>query len=233
MVFHNRTQQYPVLKAVDLEVPAGSVQLLMGPAGAGKTTLLLITAGLLTPTAGQVELLGHAITQLSRQELTQFRLHNLGIVFQDNNLLRSLTALENVELAFTIKGIRGKAARQQAQELLEAVGLSKQINSLARQLSGGQQQRVGVARALAGNPPLIIADEPTSALDSATGQLVSQLLQRHAREQGCTVLIATHDHRLIPYADRLAYLEDGTIRSTQPIDAPFGSLQHAELLSLF
>ncbi|NJO41338.1 MAG: ABC transporter ATP-binding protein [Cyanobacteria bacterium CRU_2_1] len=211
MVFGSKNQPFQALKAVDLDIPAGAIELIMGPAGAGKTTLLLVLAGLLTPTAGQVTLLGKDITHMPRPELDQFRLDHIGIVFQDNNLLRSLTALENVEIAFNVRGIQGKAARQQAQALLEAVHLGDRADTLARQLSGGQQQRVGVARALAGNPRLLIVDEPTSALDFENGQIVSGLLHQFAKEKGSTVLVATHDPRMIPFADRITSLEDGII----------------------
>ena len=212
MVYDSEAQPFQALKAIDLTIPAGTVQLVMGPAGAGKTTLLLIVAGLLTPTTGQVELLGQSLRQMSRSQLAQFRLQHMGIVFQDNNLLHTLTALENVEVALNLKGIHGNSCHRQARRLLESVGLGDKLNHLPRQLSGGQMQRVGVARALAGKPQLIIADEPTAALDSTNGRLVTDLLCNLAREEGCTVLIATHDERIMSFSDRIVYLEDGMLR---------------------
>ncbi len=211
MVFESRSQPFQALKSVDLQVEAGTVHLLMGPNGAGKTTLLLIVAGLMRPTAGEVMLLGQHLNQMSRQELDQLRLHQMGIVFQDHNLLRALTTLENVELALHFKGIHGQAARQQAEALLEAVGLGNKARLPARVLSVGQQQRVGIARALASYPALIIADEPTSALDSQNGRVVGELFRQLATHHGSTVLAATHDYRLTSFADAISYLEDGQI----------------------
>ncbi len=213
LVFRGDGEPFQALRQINLEVSRGSVQIIMGPAGAGKTTLLQVAAGLLTPTAGQVELLGTHLTQLPRAAQAHFRNRHLGIVFQDYNLLRSLTALENVELALNLKGMFGADARSEARSLLHAVGLENRANVLPRQLSGGQQQRVAVARALAGRPDLIIADEPTSALDSANGHKVMELLCRLAREQGSTVLIATHDSRVMEFGDAIAHLEDGQIRA--------------------
>lgn len=210
-VYGTKAQPYRALKGVDLEVQKGDIHLLMGPAGAGKTTLLLIIAGLLTPTSGQVYLLGKNITAMSREELTEFRLYHVGIVFQENHLLRSLTAIENVELLLQLRGFPEQAAYQQARQLLKAVGLEGKMHLRPRLLSVGQQQRVGVARALAGSPSLIIADEPTASLDSENGRTVTELLRKLAKEEGCTVLMATHDPRIIPLADRVTYLEDGMI----------------------
>ncbi|HBE35506.1 MAG TPA: ABC transporter ATP-binding protein, partial [Cyanobacteria bacterium UBA11368] len=151
-----------ILKGIDWSIQKGSVQLLMGPSGSGKTTLLSVLAGLLTPTAGNVYLLGQDITKMSRSQLAKFRLENIGFIFQDFNLFPALTAAENVEVALNLKGIKGKAAKVEAQRLLEQVGLKDKANLKPSSLSGGQQQRVAIARALAGNPQLIMADEPTA-----------------------------------------------------------------------
>ncbi|MBF2076321.1 MAG: ATP-binding cassette domain-containing protein [Synechococcales cyanobacterium C42_A2020_086] len=210
MVFSSRTVSFQALSEINLEVRPGHLHLLMGPAGAGKTTLLLILAGLLTPTAGRVYLLGQDMMALSQSQRAQFRLAHLGIVFQDHNLLRSLTALENVKLLLTLKGVPEQEAEKQALALLEALGLGAQAHTRPRLLSVGQQQRVAVARALAGNPPLIMADEPTSALDSENGRIVAELLHQRSR-QGSTVLMATHDARILSFADDVTYLEDGVI----------------------
>jgi putative ABC transport system ATP-binding protein len=211
MVFSSKNQHFQALKAVDLTVPKGVIQLVLGPGGAGKTTLLSVVAGLLTPTAGQVILLGEEMTKMSKQRQARFRLSNVGIVFQENNLLRSLTALENIEIALNLRGVRGRAARQQARQLLKAVRLGDKLNQLPRQLSGGQQQRVAVARALAGSPRLLIADEPTASLDSENGHIVVELFRNLVKGNDCTVLMATHDYRLIQYADRIVHLEDGIL----------------------
>ncbi len=213
MVYHSGSQSFKVLKGIDLNVQRGDIQLLMGPSGSGKTTLLSILAGLLTPTSGQVRLLGEEITKMSRKRLAQYRLHHIGFIFQGFNLFPALTARENVEVAFSIKGIRGQKAHQEAQHLLDQVGLGDKANLLPRDLSGGQKQRVAIARALVDRPPLIMADEPTAALDSKSGHDVIALLGRLAKEEGATVLMVTHDPRIVDVADRILDLEDGMIKS--------------------
>lgn len=213
MIYHSGRQSFKVLKGIDLKVQRGDIQLLMGPSGSGKTTLLSILAGLLTPTSGQVLLLGQEITKMSRKRLAQYRLNHIGFIFQGFNLFPALTARENVEVAFGIKGIKGSIAHQEAQQLLDQVGLGDKANLLPRDLSGGQKQRVAIARALADHPPLIMADEPTAALDSKSGHDVITLLGRLAKEEGSTVLMVTHDPRIIDVADRILDLEDGMIKA--------------------
>ena len=215
MVFQSGAERFQALKGIDLEVKNGDIQLLMGPSGSGKTTLLSILAGILTPTAGSVCLLGEEITSLSRDKLAQFRLENIGFIFQSFNLFGALTAAQNIEVVLNVKGIRGREARNQAQVLLEQVGLGDKANQKPGDLSGGQKQRVAIARAIAGNPRLIMADEPTAALDSRSGHTVISLLRSLAKEQSCTVLMVTHDPRIIDVADRVAYLEDGFLSSTR------------------
>jgi putative ABC transport system ATP-binding protein len=213
MVFQTGSERYRVLKSIDLEIQQGDIQLLMGPSGSGKTTLLSILAGILTPTAGRVCLLGEDITRMSRHQLAQFRLENIGFIFQGFNLFPALTATENVEVALSLKGVHRRAARRQALTLLEQVGLADKAQLMPRDLSGGQKQRVAIARALAADPKLIMADEPTAALDSKSGHAVIELLRSLAKEGGRTVLMVTHDHRLVEVADRVAYLEDGVLRT--------------------
>lgn len=211
MAFQSGKQHFHVLRDINLAVEKGDVQLLMGPSGSGKTTLLSILAGLLTPTAGKVFLLGQEITKMSRTQLAKFRLHNIGFIFQGFNLFPALTAIENVEVALNIKGIKGQTAKKEATLLLEQVGLGDKIHQHPRDLSGGQKQRVAIARALAGNPPLLMADEPTAALDSYSGHAVIELLRQLAKEGGSTVLMVTHDPRIIDVADRILHLEDGML----------------------
>lgn len=213
MVYQSGGEEFQALSHINLEVPEGSIQLLMGPSGSGKTTLLSILAGILTPTSGSVHLLGQEITHLSRHRLSQFRLHNIGFIFQGFNLFPALTALENVELAFQVKGINHRDARKQSLLLLDQVGLSEKIRSFPKQLSGGQKQRVAIARALAGDPPLIMADEPTAALDSQSGHAVIELLRNLAKERDRTVLMVTHDSRIMDVADRVLHLEDGMLKA--------------------
>ncbi|UIE39716.1 ABC transporter ATP-binding protein [Leptodesmis sichuanensis] len=215
MVFRSEADVFPVLKNINLDIAQGDIQLLMGPSGSGKTTLLSILAGILTPTSGSVHLLGQEITTLSKEALAKFRLHNLGFIFQGFNLFPALTASENVEVALRMKGIHGREMRRQARKLLAQVGLADRVDYLPRDLSGGQKQRVAIARALAGDPKLIMADEPTASLDSHSGHAVIALLRQLAKEGGRTVLIVTHDPRLIDVADHVAYLEDGMLSSEE------------------
>ncbi|MBP5976184.1 ABC transporter ATP-binding protein [Brasilonema sp. CT11] len=212
MVINSKQQRLQILKKVYWEIQKGDIEILMGPSGSGKTTLLSILAGLLTPTAGNVYLLGQEITRMSRTQLAKFRRQNIGFIFQDFNLFPALTAIENVEAALNVKGIRGRSARKEAQALLEQVGLADKAKLLPRDLSGGQKQRVAIARALTGSPQIIMADEPTAALDSHSGHLVMELLRGLAKEQGCTVLIVTHDPRILDLADRVAHMEDGVLK---------------------
>ena len=212
MFFQSGRQNIPILKGISWEAQRGSIQLLMGPSGSGKTTFVSILAGLLTPTQGKVFLLGQDITQLSRQKRTAFRRQYIGFIFQNFNLFPALTAAENVEIILNIKGIKGQEARHTAHLLLEQVGLELYVNQKPRDLSGGQKQRVAIARALSGNPPLIMADEPTAALDSHSGHRITELLRHLAKENGCTVLIVTHDPRIRDVADRVTYLEDGLLK---------------------
>jgi putative ABC transport system ATP-binding protein len=211
MIYRSGAETSLVLKGVDLEIPQGEIQLLMGPSGSGKTTLLSILAGILTPTMGRVRLLGEEITAMSKDELSRFRLQNIGFIFQGFNLFPALTAAENVEVALKMKGIRGSAAKKQSRDLLEEVGLGDRAHRLPRDLSGGQKQRVAIARALAGNPKLIMADEPTASLDSHSGHTVIELLRQLSKDGGRTVLMVTHDPRILDVADRVAYLEDGIL----------------------
>jgi len=220
MTFQSGAESFQALKGIDLEVLSGDIELLMGPSGSGKTTLLSILSGILTPTSGSVELLGEKITGLSRTKLTKFRLNNIGFIFQDFNLFPALSAIENIETVLNLKGIRRREAKRQAQQLLEQVGLDDKAKSLPRQLSGGQKQRVAIARALAGNPKLIMADEPTASLDSQGGHAVIELLRKLAKEEGCTVLMVTHDPRILDVADQVLYLEDGLISPYVPARVP-------------
>lgn len=216
MAFQTGDQIFKALKGIDLEIQTGDIELLMGPSGSGKTTLLSILGGILTPTTGEVSLLGQNITGLSRRKLSKFRLQHIGFIFQGFNLFPALTAVENIQATLDLKGIRGRAAKKEALKLLKQVGLADKTRSLPRDLSGGQKQRVAIARALAGKPKLILADEPTAALDSQRGHAIMELLRKLAKEEGCTVLMVTHDSRIMDVADRVVYVEDGLIIPAQP-----------------
>ena len=216
MTYHSGRQSFKVLKGIDLQVQQGDIQLLMGPSGSGKTTLLSILAGLLTPTGGQVFLRGEEITKMSRSQLASFRLHNIGFIFQGFNLFPALNATENIEVALNIKGIKGSSAKNQAQHLLEQVGLGNKTKHLPRDLSGGQKQRVAIARALVAEPKIVLADEPTASLDSHSGRDVVNLIQQLAHQQHCTVLLVTHDTRILDIAERNLHIEDGRLCDREP-----------------
>lgn len=210
-VYHSGHQETSVLQGINLKIERGHIHLLMGPSGSGKTTLLSILAGILAPTSGQVVVLGEEITRLSKAALAKFRLQNIGFIFQSFNLFPALTALENVEIALNLKGIKGKKAKEQAAALLAAVGLGDRLDFVPAHLSGGQKQRVAIARALAGEPKIIFADEPTASLDSQNGQQVITILKKLAKQNGCTVMIVTHDPRIMAIADRITKIEDGKL----------------------
>jgi putative ABC transport system ATP-binding protein len=214
---HDLRMTYPgarpvhALKGVSLDIHHGEMLLVMGPSGSGKSTLLSIIGGLLTPTGGSVTTAGTEITHLRREELARFRLQNFGYVFQGFNLFNSMTGSENVELAFQVRGIRGRPARKAARELLVHLGLEEHANRPARDLSGGEKQRVAIARALAGNPCAILADEPTSQLDAENGAIVTNIFTDLARSRGTTVVITSHDYRIRRAAERVVLLDDGRL----------------------
>ncbi|HXY52738.1 MAG TPA: ABC transporter ATP-binding protein [Terriglobales bacterium] len=212
----------PALRGIDLDVEAGELVMLMGPSGSGKTTLLSIMGCILSPTSGSVRIAGREVSHLSQKELPAVRLANIGFVFQGFNLFPTLTAAENVELMLDLKGIRGEVAKRRAEELLEQVGLSQKLESFPADLSGGQKQRVAVARALAGDPRIILADEPTAALDSHTGRHVIETMQQLAHARGRAVVVVTHDSRVAEFADRIVRIEDGLIARAHSPEPPAG-----------
>jgi putative ABC transport system ATP-binding protein len=193
------------IRAIDglnLKLDAGSLNILLGPSGCGKTTLLSCLGGLLTPTSGQITVGDVDVTALNRRAMTQYRRHNVGIVFQAFNLVPSLTALENVLVPLRAAGHSRRAARQRAEQLLTRVGLQDRMAHRPGDLSGGQQQRVAVARAIALDPPLILADEPTAHLDYLQVEEMLKLIRDLATGERM-VVVATHDSRLLPLADRV------------------------------
>jgi putative ABC transport system ATP-binding protein len=213
MVYRTGSTEVRALKGVSLDIKQGEFLLLMGPSGSGKTTLVSILGGILTPTSGSVTAFGTDVTALAPRRLARFRLERVGFIFQGFNLFGALTACENVQLALALKGVRNPAARQQALELLDEVGLAGKAERLPRDLSAGEKQRVSIARALAGSPPLIMADEPTASLDSENGHHVTALLRALAKDRNCAVLTVTHDPRIADVADRTIRMEDGALNS--------------------
>ena len=201
------------LRGVDLNVHPGELLLLMGPSGSGKTTLLSIMGCILTATSGSVQVAGKEIVGLSEKQLPALRLEHIGFVFQGFNLFPTLTAGENVELMLDLKGNAGDRAKKRAEELLEQVGLADKYGAFPADLSGGQKQRIAIARALAGDPGIILADEPTAALDSHTGRNVMEMMSDLAHKRGRAVVIVTHDSRVLSFADRIVTIEDGKVSS--------------------
>lgn len=199
------------LRGLDLEIGMGELAMLVGPSGCGKTTLISIIAGLLDATAGDLEVLGTRPKELTSREQILFRRENLGFVFQQFNLLPTLTAAENVAVPLFIDGVDRRQAIEQASELLDELGLGDRLSYLPSNLSGGQQQRVAIARALIHDPRLIVCDEPTSALDAKTGHLVMELFSEVAVRPDRALIVVTHDSRIFEFADTIAHMEDGKV----------------------
>lgn len=205
------------VRAVDLDVAAGEVLLVMGPSGSGKTTLLLMLGALLRPTAGSITVTGRDgrdvdIATAPEKQLPALRSRAFGFIFQDYALLDALTATENIAVAANLAGTRGPSARQRATELLDRVGLGHRVAARPSQMSGGEQQRVAVARALANDPPVLLADEPTANLDASRGRDLARLLRNLADEDRRSIIIVSHDDRLREIADRVLWLDDGRFR---------------------
>jgi putative ABC transport system ATP-binding protein len=204
---------------VSLDLFAGELCLLMGPSGSGKTTLLAVPSGLLRPTAGQVLALGEDLWAMSDRQRERFRLQHVGFVFQEYLLFAALTARQQLEMMLRWgEGVSARETRQRADEMLARLGLARKGHLRPTQLSGGEKQRVAVGRALVKKPAFLFTDEPTAALDWANGEQVLELLHGTAHEEDAAVLVVAHDERMIPYADRVFWLEDGRLR------VPEGSL---------
>ncbi|WP_121371811.1 ABC transporter ATP-binding protein [Frondihabitans australicus] len=210
------------LSGVDLTVSRGELVAVMGASGSGKSTLLTVAGGLAAPTSGEVVVEGRWLSQLSARDLASLRRKSLGFVFQDFNLIPSLTALENVSLPLELDGLASRRARRPALDALAAVELSDRADRYPADLSGGQQQRVAIARAVVGGRSLILADEPTGALDSATGEIVLRML-RNRIDAGAGGILVTHDARHAAWADRIVFLRDGRVVD-QAASAPLSSL---------
>jgi putative ABC transport system ATP-binding protein len=215
------------LQNVSLQLQQNEMNLLMGPSGSGKTTLLAVLSALLRPCQGQVQALGHNLWQMSTQELERFRLKHCSYVFQGYNLFPALTAREQLEIVLKWgEGVSAREARQRAETVLSQLGLGNKLNLRPSQMSGGEKQRVAIGRALVKNPSFLFADEPTSALDWDNGQQVIELLHGVARQRGATVLVVTHDPRLVPFADRVFEMADGQLHGNVTDDVV--SLSHAQ-----
>ncbi len=212
------TKDYPMgevvvhaLRGIDLDIARGEFIVLLGPSGSGKTTTLNLIGGLDRPTSGRILVDGEDITRYDDKQLTAFRRHKVGFVFQFFNLIPTLTARENVEFVLELVEKDRRKVRQRADELLALVGLSDRADHFPSQLSGGEQQRVAIARGIANRPTLMLCDEPTGNLDVDTGRHVLQALRDLNRLEGTTVVLVTHNTAIAPMADRIVRLHDGTI----------------------
>ncbi len=201
------------VEELSLQLEAGKLYILMGPSGSGKTTLLMLMGCLLKPTRGEVFLFDREVSSLGEAELPLIRREKVGFIFQGFNLFPALTALENVEATLNLKRQRGPEARSEAARLLEHVGLGRRLDHLPEDLSGGEKQRVAVARALAGDPPIILADEPTGQLDSKTGRLIVEVLKDLAHQENRLIFMVSHDTRVLHYADRIFEIDDGRLKN--------------------
>ncbi len=211
--FGNKNLRKQVLFDINLNIHAGEIVILTGPSGSGKTTLLTLMGGLRSAQEGSLKILEQEIRGASKQQLTKIR-QNIGYIFQAHNLLSFLTAKQNVKMSlelhdkFLEQDIDAKAIA-----ILEQVGLGNRVDYYPEKLSGGQKQRVAIARALASHPKIVLADEPTAALDKKSGRDVVEIMYKLAKEQGCTILLVTHDNRILDIGDRIIYMEDGKLIS--------------------
>ncbi|WP_426997576.1 ABC transporter ATP-binding protein [Pseudarthrobacter sp. N5] len=219
----NVTLEYPdgdgtlkALDSVDLKLNAGEYLSLVGPSGSGKSSLLAVAATLVQPTSGLVIIDGQDATGLKDSELTALRREKIGIIFQQPNLLPSLTAVEQLVISDHLRGKPVRAARKRAAELLDVVGLSASLNKRPHQLSGGQRQRVNIARALMGSPTVLLVDEPTAALDHVRSGAIVRLLRQVTDEFSVATVMVTHDTEFVPLTDSVATMRDGRISAAQP-----------------
>ncbi|MFN7529442.1 MAG: DevA family ABC transporter ATP-binding protein [Dolichospermum sp.] len=205
--------QKQVLFDINLQINAGEIVIMTGPSGSGKTTLLSLMGGLRSAQSGSLQILGQEMSGASKGQLTKLR-RQIGYIFQAHNLMSFLTAKENVRMSLELQENYFKGdINAKAIAMLEHVGLGEHINYYPENLSGGQKQRVAIARALVSHPKIVLADEPTASLDKQSGRDVVELMQLLAKEQNCTILLVTHDNRILDIADRIIYMEDGQLKS--------------------
>ncbi|MEO1427752.1 MAG: DevA family ABC transporter ATP-binding protein [Cyanobacteria bacterium J06632_19] len=203
----------PVLNNISLEINSGEIIILTGPSGSGKTTLLSLIGGLRSLQEGSLKILDQELQGISKKQLTKLR-NQIGYIFQHHNLLNCLSAYGNVRMSLKLHSEIPKSQhRQRSVAILESVGLGSRVDFYPEQLSGGQKQRVAIARALVTQPKLVLADEPTASLDSKSGRDVVDIIQRLAQEEGCSVLLVTHDNRILDIADRIIRMEDGYLQN--------------------
>ena len=214
-IYNSTEVKVHALNGIDLDIEEGEFTAIVGPSGSGKTTFLNMLGGLDMPTTGEISIGGTDIRQLSSSELIDFRLKNIGFVFQAYNLIPVLTAIENVEFIMQMQGVAKKEREERAKDLLSQVGLGDRVNSRPSKLSGGQQQRVAVARALASKPKFVLADEPTANLDSKSTANLLDIMEDLNIKEKITFVFSTHDQRVVNKARRVVTLEDGKIISDE------------------
>ena len=214
-IYHDSEVQVNAVDGISLSFEEGEFAAIVGPSGSGKTTLLNILGGLDKPTEGEITIGNVKINELSPSQLIDFRLHNIGFVFQAYNLIPVLTAKENVEFIMDLQGKSKAEKDKRTRELLEEVGLGDRLNSRPNRLSGGQQQRVAVARALASKPKFVLADEPTANLDSKATENLLDIMEKLNREENITFIFSTHDSRVVKKARRVITIEDGKVISDE------------------
>ena len=210
--FGHASLQKQILFDINLEINAGEIVIMTGPSGSGKTTLLTLMGGLRSAQAGSLTILGQEMRGATKQQLTEIR-RSIGYIFQAHNLMTFLSAKQNVRLSLELHSNYSKRLDTEAIAMLEAVGLSDRLDYYPENLSGGQKQRVAIARALVSHPQIVLADEPTAALDKKSGRDVVEIMQQLAKQQGCAILLVTHDNRILDIADRIITLEDGRLIS--------------------
>lgn len=206
-----------VLFDIDLQVDPGEIVIMTGPSGSGKTTILTLIGGLRSAQEGSLKVFGQELCGARKSKLVEVR-RDIGYIFQAHNLLKCLTAMQNVQMSLELHDdISQQEMHEREAGILSAVGLEQRMNYYPENLSGGQKQRVAIARALVSHPKLVLADEPTAALDSKSGRDVVEIMQHLAKEQGCTILLVTHDNRILDIADRIVHMEDGRLTRDQAL----------------
>jgi putative ABC transport system ATP-binding protein len=209
-IYKTGDQKITALKSTSLEINKGELTLILGPSGSGKTTLISLIGAVIHPSEGEVILDGHRLSELKSKKLAWLRLHYVGFVFQEFNLIQPLTAEQNILFPLKLLKVPQKEAMRKVEEALEMVNMTDRRKNLPRQLSGGQQQRIAIARALVTDPPIILCDEPTASLDSKALEMIMNQL-KELSEMDKAVVIVTHDPRLKPYSDRIIEMEDGGV----------------------
>ncbi len=215
-VYRVGTEKVVALGCINLEIEEGQVCCILGTSGSGKSTLLNQLAGLEKPTRGEVYILGKNVSKMTEKQLAHFRQKHIGFVFQSYNLLPGMTAIENVAMPLTFRGVSKRKREAVAKKMLEAVGLGERMKHTPAEMSGGQQQRVGIARAFAAHPQVVFADEPTGNLDTKTTKEVMELFLNFSRQQNITIVLVTHDRSLANYADRIVTIVDGAVVGDTP-----------------